>query len=71
MREYGFLLTRILKYNDGIYDSVLIPENMGQWKPVFSHILCSENQVFRDFFFSIVLFDFFLRLACELKVTFK
>ena len=23
-------------------DSVLIQENTGQWKPVFSHILCSE-----------------------------
>ena len=43
MREYGFSLTRIHPYKDKIYDSVLIQENTGQWKPVFSHILRSEN----------------------------
>ena len=42
MREYGFSLTHILPYRDRIVDSVLIRENTGQWKPVFSHILCSE-----------------------------
>ena len=42
MRECGFSLTRILPYKDRIYDSVLIRENTGQWKPVFSHILCSD-----------------------------
>ena len=41
MREYGFSLTRIFLYKDTIYDFVLIRENTGQWKPVFSHILCS------------------------------
>ena len=43
MREYGFSLTRILPYKDKIYDSVLVRENTGQWKAVFSHILRSEN----------------------------
>ena len=38
MREYGFPLTRILPYKNKIED---IRENTGQWKPVFSHILCS------------------------------
>ena len=41
MPEYGFLLTRILPDIDRICDSVFIREKMGQWKPVFSHILCS------------------------------
>ena len=41
MREYGFSLTSILSYEDRIVDSVLIRENTGQRKPVFSHILCS------------------------------
>ena len=41
MREYGFSLTRILPSKDRIYDSVFIWDNTGQWKPVFSHILCS------------------------------
>ena len=30
-------------YTDRIVGSVLIRENKGQWKPVFSHILCSLN----------------------------
>ena len=43
MREYGFSLTRILPYKNRIVGSVLIRENTGQWKPVFSNILCSLN----------------------------
>ena len=39
MREYGFSLTRILPYKDKIVDFVLMRENKGQWKPIFSHIL--------------------------------
>ena len=39
MREYGFSLTRILPYKD----SVLIWENVFQWKPLFSHILCTDT----------------------------
>ena len=46
MREYGFSMTRILPYNDIIYDSVLTWKNTAQWKPAFSHVLCSER-VFR------------------------
>ena len=42
MREYEFSLTHILPYKDRIVDFVLIRKNMGQWKPVFSHILCNE-----------------------------
>ena len=42
MREYGFSLTRIMPYKDRIYDSALIPENTGQQKPLFSHILCID-----------------------------
>ena len=34
MRECVFLLIRILPYKDKIYDSVLIVENAGHWKPV-------------------------------------
>ena len=41
MRECEFSLTRILLYKDKVVDSVLIWENTGQSKPVFSHILCS------------------------------
>ena len=41
MQEYGFSLTGIFPYKNRIYDSDLIRENMGQWKPLFSYILCS------------------------------
>ena len=40
MQEYGFSLTRTLPYKENIVDFVLIRENTGQWKPVFSCILC-------------------------------
>ena len=43
MQECGFLRTRILLYKERIVDSVLIRENTGQWKPVFSHVLCSDG----------------------------
>ena len=43
MRECGFSLTRILPYKDRMVDSILIRENAGQYKPVFSHILCSAT----------------------------
>ena len=45
MCEYQFSLTRILPYRDRVLDSVFIRENKGQWKPVFSHILCSEKKM--------------------------
>ena len=54
MRKYVFSLTRILPYNDRIYDSVLIRKNTGQWKPVFSHILCSVSG---NHFTLLILFD--------------
>ena len=41
MQKYRFSLTRILPYEDRIYNSVLMRKNTGQWNPVFSHILCS------------------------------
>ena len=41
MREYVLSMTRILPYKDKIYDFVYIRENTGQWKSVFSHVLCS------------------------------
>ena len=46
MHEYGFSPTGVLLYRIydyriyWIYDSVLIFENVGQWKPVFSPIWC-------------------------------
>ena len=46
MREYGFSTTRILPYNDIIYNSALTQKNTAQWKPTFSHVLCSER-IFR------------------------
>ena len=39
MQEYGFSLTRTLPYKARNVYSLLIPDNTGQWKPVFSHIL--------------------------------
>ena len=39
MRDCGFLVTRIITYKSKIVDSAFIRENMGQRKPVFSHIL--------------------------------
>ena len=53
MREYGFSLARILPYKDKIVDLVLIRENMGQWKPVFSHILYSNSDSQYFSFFAI------------------
>ena len=44
MQEYGFSVTRILPYKDKNVDVVLIRENTGHWKPVFSHSLCSARQ---------------------------
>ena len=41
MLEYGFSLTRIFLYKNGIADSVLIQENTRQRKPVFWHVLSS------------------------------
>ena len=41
MQECRFSLTRILPHKHRIVDSVLIRENAGQLKPIFSHILCS------------------------------
>ena len=41
MREYGFLLTRILLNKDKIYDT----GESGTVKPVISRILCSENNI--------------------------
>ena len=38
MREYVFSLIHTLPYKDRIFDFVLILENTGQWKPVFSNI---------------------------------
>ena len=42
MREYGFSLIHVLPYKGRIVDSVLMLENTDQWKPVFSHVLCSK-----------------------------
>ena len=41
MQEYGFSLTSIFPYESRIVDSVLMQENAGKRKPVFSHILRS------------------------------
>ena len=41
MPEYGFSQTRIFPYKRRDLDSILILENGGQRKPVFSHILRS------------------------------
>ena len=41
MREYGFSMSRMFPCKDKIVDFVLIQENTGQRKPVFSQILCS------------------------------
>ena len=41
MPEHEFSLTRLFRYKDRIYDSVLIRENTSQRKPEFSHILGS------------------------------
>ena len=49
MREYGFSLKCILPYDDRVYDYVLLRENTGQRKPVFSHILRSVFACFKTF----------------------
>ena len=40
MREYWAFLTLVFPYKDRIEDYVLVRENTGQRKLVFSHILC-------------------------------
>ena len=46
MQKYEFLLIRIFPYKvESIVDSVLIRENTGQRKPVYSHILHSDWQL--------------------------
>ena len=42
MQEYEFSMTRSLTYKDILADFVHIRENVGQWKTLFSHILCSD-----------------------------
>ena len=37
-------MTRIVPYKDKVVDFVLIRENTGHWKPVFSHVLCSDSR---------------------------
>ena len=44
MWEYEFSLARILPYKDKIYGSVLVRDNEGHWKLVFSHILRSDTR---------------------------
>ena len=58
MREYVFSLTRIFPYKDRIEDSVLIRENTGQWKPVFSHILSSVKHLFLVVKMKMLLMNF-------------
>ena len=41
-----------IRIESTIYDSVLLRENTGQWKPTFPHILCNENKML-----GIKLFD--------------
>ena len=62
MQEYGFSLTHFFPYNDRTIDSVLIRENTGQWKPVFSHILRSGS-----FEYTNVIFIKFWRLCLGLQ----
>ena len=42
---FKFSLTCILPYKDRIVDSALLRKNNGQWKSVFSHILCSGKSL--------------------------
>ena len=44
MRECGFWLNHILPFKHRIIDSVLTREHVSQWKPVFSHISCSDSR---------------------------
>lgn len=54
MPEYGFSLNRIFSTKYIIVDCVLRRENVGQTKPVFLHISCSEqsNTTCRRFYFA-------------------
>ena len=47
MSDYGFSLTRIFPYKDGIYDSVLIRENTDNRKPVLWYIFWSGINTFQ------------------------
>ena len=44
MREYGLSLTRIFPYKDTIVDSIILRDNKGQQKTVFSHNLHSVKK---------------------------
>ena len=65
MREYGFSPVHILPCKDKIFDFFHIQENTGQWKPAFSHILCSVT-VFSESYarFWKNLFLLILRRLC-------
>ena len=49
--------THILPYNNKIYDSFYKWKNTGQWKPVFSHILCSNTDIY--FFLAVIVHRYF------------
>ena len=51
MRENRYSLTRILPYMNGIYDSILMQENMAQLKHLVLYIL-------RSVLFEISFWDF-------------
>ena len=50
MREYEFSLTRILPYNDKIYESVNIMENTSQIPSLYARIRVGENPYSRIFY---------------------
>ena len=71
MREYGFSSTGILLYIDKIVDFVLVQENAGQWKHVFSHILCSAFLILKkNFFWKVFLKNWIIKLYFHLPSKF-
>ena len=48
MSDYGFSLTHIFLYKDGIYDSVLMWENTDNRKPLLWYIFCSRINTFLE-----------------------
>ena len=68
MQERGFSRPLVLPYKERLVDFVLEWENMGQWKTVFSHILCSENAYFDT---NLLLYNTCSRHIIDWAITYR
>ena len=65
MRKYTFSLTGILPYKNRIYDYVFVQKNTGQWKLLFSRIICIVVKLKVCYIVTPSLFKIFFFLQFE------